>query len=130
ADSVTVTSNTFSSNVGSGVLGAGSNNAFDSNTVDGNGGGGFFLGSRGSTTRNNQFTDNTVSNNTGAGFTFRGPTGQPTEITDDNRILRGSITGNGGKGIDLSFGSNGGVQPPAITDLVSSLDIPLEVSGT
>src|SRR4029079_7521690 len=119
ADSVTVTSNTFSSNVGSGVLGAGSNNAFDSNTVDGNGGGGFFLGSRGSTTRNNQFTDNTVSNNTGAGFTFRGPTGQPTEITDDNRILRGSVTVKSGTGIELAFGSNGGVQPPAITDIRS-----------
>jgi CSLREA domain-containing protein len=128
ADSLIVNGNSFSFNTGVGVLGAGSNSTFTGNTISSNGGAGLFLGFPGSTTRNNQFTDNIVSGNTSSGFFFRGPDGQPTEITDDNRIQGGSITNNGTKGIELAFGANGGVQPPAITDVTSGATF--RVAGT
>lgn len=128
ADSLTVTNNVLSNNIGVGILGAGSNSTFTGNTISNNGGDGVFMGFPGSTTRGNLFLDNTVTGNNGNGFLFRGPDGNPTEITDGNRIERGSITGNALKGISLAFGANGGIQPPAITDI--GVTSTLVVSGT
>ena len=128
ADSLTVTGNRLTFNTGVGILGAGSNSTFTGNTISNNGGDGVFMGFPGSTTRGNLFLDNTLASNNGNGFLFRGPDGNPTEITDANRIERGSITSNALKGISLAFGANGAIQPPAITDV--SVTSTLVVRGT
>jgi hypothetical protein len=114
-------------NSGTAVLMSGSRNEFDRNEFRDNATSGVFMGFPGSTTQDNVFTDNIVRDNGGLGFFLRGPADDPTQITDGNQILRGSITGNALDGISLGFGANGAIQPPSITNI--SQDGTLIVSG-
>ncbi len=120
--------NMIHDNSGAGILMSGSGNGFDKNDIRANRAGGVFMGFPGATTQDNQFTDNVVLNNIGDGFTLRGPATDPTEITDGIFIRGGSISANTGVGIRLAFGANGGIQPPAITDVAFTTT--LIVSGT
>jgi hypothetical protein len=119
--------NVVRDNSGTAVLMSGNSNQFDRNEFRGNATSGVLMGFPGQTTRNNSFTDNIVRDNGGLGFFLRGPADDPTEITDSNTILRGSITNNALAGIALAFGANGAVPPPTITDINS--DGTLVVSG-
>jgi hypothetical protein len=122
--------NVIRNNSGTGILMSGSDNLFDMNEVRANGTSGIFMGFPGATTRNNSFTDNVIVNNGGHGIVMRGPVGDPTEITDSNTITRGSISNNALLGISLAQGANGGVLPPAITDVTVGGPATLTVSGT
>jgi hypothetical protein len=119
--------NVVRDNSGTAVLMSGNSNQFDKNEFRGNATSGVLMGFPGARTQNNTFTDNIVRDNGGLGFFLRGPADDPTEITDGNTILRGSITGNALEGIGLAFGANGGILPPTITDI--TIGTTLIVSG-
>jgi hypothetical protein len=119
--------NVVRNNSGNGALMSGNGNTFEKNTINSNAGAAVFMGFPGATTQGNQFNGNIVRDNTLGGFMLRGPATDPTEITDGNSILGGSISNNTGEGILLAFGANGGIVPPTITNI--TIDTGLVVSG-
>lgn len=85
------------------------------NTVNGNGGNGIFIKntSGGYSSTDNFVIGNTIHTNGGAGIVVK------DAGSDRNRLSNNSITENGGSGIKIDAGANGGIQPPVIEDILA-----------